>query len=199
MDGFDTPFTGSVPWTVQKITEASGADGLGAYTGLIASGATRSAGIRLYGDSGAVLFTDTCTAPSNQRDAVFPEFVSVPSLPYRLGYDGIFALKTFNASPPYGPWVWFDQNRNAVVLSPAAHFNTTRLIQTASGSITTTVDGSTSCPSGYVGTTLLIAGHGIGDALARWGHALMALNGKSSIPNDGDVVLDRLGYWTDAG
>jgi hypothetical protein len=46
---------------------------------------------------------------------------------------------------------------------------------------------------------MLAAGDGVNNVIDAWGQALTGLYGKVRRPNDSDVTLNTLGYWTDNG
>ena len=184
VDGFEAPFTGKLPSGIHTVTQNGGVDGLGPYTEVIATTANGVSSIRVHANAPAILLTN------------IPEIASYPALPYQLGYNGIFALKTFNTFPPYGPWVFFDAQRNTFVVSPAARFDTTHLTHGVDGSLQIGTDDGAAAVTNVM---LVYAGRGIGATIDGWGHALTMLQGKPPIPNDADAVLERLGYWTDAG
>jgi hypothetical protein len=56
-----------------------------------------------------------------------------------------------------------------------------------------------SLPPGFQHQTLFVVENGINRAFDTWGETLTALRGKKRPANDADLVLNKLGYWTDHG
>jgi hypothetical protein len=56
-----------------------------------------------------------------------------------------------------------------------------------------------SLPAGFTQQTVLVIENGINRGYDTWGQLLTGLTGKVRPPNDADITLSRLGYWTDAG
>ena len=54
-------------------------------------------------------------------------------------------------------------------------------------------------PGGFFHSTMLVFDKGMNQAFSTWGSALLALGGKQRPANDANVVLAKLGYWTDNG
>ena len=195
----EAAFAGTLAWNVLSLTRTSGADSAGAYDEIIATGIGRSAAIRVYAATGDVLFTDTYSDAAANASAHFPSFSTYPAMPYRLAYEGIFSLANFGRAGPGSPWIYFDDQRNTIVLSNASQFNVGQLSIT-NGNLTSVIDESLNgIPAGYSHRTLLVSGSGMGETMRAWCRALLALQGKDVPASDADAVLAQLGYWTDAG
>lgn len=197
-------FAGSVGASVTDMRQAAGRDRVGSYQQIDftyqAEGA-RSGSIRVYDDTPVVLFAATnLTAAGNS--APFPVFTSYPQLPHQLSYSGTFGIYQFNtfSSASDSPWMYFDGNGDAFVLSAASHFEQAATVASAQGSVSCGVMSSiTELPAGFTQRTILAAGRGIGAVHHIWGGALTSLSGKILPASDDGVVLDKLGYWTDHG
>ena len=88
----------------------------------------------------------------------------------------------------------------AFLISPAQNFPVARMTLGSDGALASGIDaGIASLPAGYTHQTLLVAGGGPNQLFDVWGSAMTALHGKHRPPNDADVTLEKLGYWTDNG
>ena len=105
----------------------SGADNIGAYSEIAfnyASGASRSAAIRLYQNlRPPVLFTHTYLAAST-NDLAFPKLTTLPAagISSTIRMSG-FSPMTLASLHGDSPWMFFDTNYNSFVISPAANFS----------------------------------------------------------------------------
>lgn len=195
-------FAGSVGVPVSDARKATGRDRIGAYRQIDfayqADGARRGS-IRVYDDTPVVLFSVTNLAAA-ANSAPFPVFTSYPQLSYQLSYSGTFGVYQFNTFAGAGdsPWLYFDGNGDAFVLSAASHFEQAATVAGAQGSVSCGVSSSiTALPAGFTQQTILAAGHGVGAVHHIWGGALTGLSGKTLPASDDGVVLNKLGYWTD--
>jgi hypothetical protein len=112
----------------------------------------------------------------------------------------VFGVYEFGALGPEGPWSLFDNQGNVLMLSPADHFQMSRMDESADGGAASRILASVqTLASGFSHGTLLVFGKGMNRTFLAWGHALMAMSGKQRPANDANVVLARLGYWTDRG
>jgi len=112
-----------------------------------------------------------------------------------------FRLSGLHTNQPYGgPFLLFDDQANAMILSPASDFMIARLDgdqhQGLSSGFNATLKG---VPAGYRHQTLLCVGDGINNTWDAWGRGLTDLYGKTRPANDADTGLKYLGYWTDNG
>jgi hypothetical protein len=182
------------------ITRRSGADRLGRWREVDARTGVEVAAIRVYEHHPIVLFRDERTEAGGNA-LVFPNFNALPPGVMELSYDAnTFAPYEFGSLGAEGPWVLFDREREALVLSPADHFLAAAMSDGSgavdAGGIDPTI---TRLPAGFRHQTLLVLGRGIAATLNAWGHALEVLNGKKPVPNDAGVLLRKFGYWTDNG
>jgi hypothetical protein len=87
------------------------------------------------------------------------------------------------------PWVFFDHDRNTMVLSPADNFLVSEMDDSSDGEMRTGIDSAiTSLPSNFTHRTLMVFGNGINRTLDAWGNALQKMNHKQPIANDAKVV-----------
>jgi hypothetical protein len=157
--------------------------------------------MRLYDGKDLVLFSETSVQASAQPPSPFPNFTTLPQNLFQLSYrDFAFSSPRFDLEKDAGPWLLFDAQDHALILSPASHFP----IACMAG------DGETqlavgfnehlcNIPAGFTQQSVLVPTQGINHAFDVWGRALTDWEGKKRIPNDADTVLKYLGYWTDNG
>ena len=197
-------FAGTVGHRLTHITVTNGRDSIGDYHEIgFSYQATvgRHSGIRAYIEKPVVVFTTTylATAPNSEP---FPILQVYPRLSYHLSYqDTAFGTYLFNgANAGDSPCLYFDTQAHSFLLSPAANFQVAHTVTNADDSIAAGIAPSvTTLPGGFTHRTMLALGNGINNTFQSWGEAMMALAGKRPVPNDFDVTLNRLGYWTDNG
>jgi hypothetical protein len=183
-----------------SVTRGSGSDGLGAWQEVRARTRAEVASIRVYANEPVVLFRDVRIETGRNRH-VFPAFETLPSGLMKLGYGvNTFAKYQFGALGAQGPWILFDKGRRTMVLAPVDHFLVAGMSEGTGAVEAGGIDpGIATLPAGFEHGTMLVVGQGIGATLDAWGRALQVLNGKKPVSNDADVVLRKLGYWTDNG
>jgi hypothetical protein len=198
-------FAGSLGSAAASIKEQSGADAVGKYhevTFTSASPVAQTDGIRAYDSLPAVVFTVTYPAGATNPVAPFPTFDTQPQLPYHITYSDSapFAPVTFDVLTPDSPFVFFDGNANAFILSAATNFLNASTVMSSAGAISSGIDPAIkTLPAGFSHKTILVAQQGITAAHATWGGALLSMSGKTRAPNDATPELERFGYWTDSG
>jgi hypothetical protein len=196
-------FAGSIGGSPSNLAVASGIDATGgAYSEIsfdFRTDAQRHAAIRTYVASPAVLFT--VSLPSGGPNTFsFPNLTVYPTGLRHIAFSGTFAFPTFQGWNDESPWVSFDSAMNTVILSPASHFMVARTGCLPTGELGSGISQQiASLPAGFTQQTLLVIENGINRAFDDWGSLLTGVTGKVRPPNDADVTLSRLGYWTDAG
>jgi hypothetical protein len=205
----DTPanwtLAGQLPGPVTGIKVAAGTDAVGKYQQLAFAwkdGERDLTGsIRLYEIGDLLLFADTLTQASATPASAFPDFTSVPAGWFDFSYrNSAFSGPQFDLGTTFSPWLFFDAQDHALILSAATHFT----IATMTGDGKSRVSSAFSptlehLPAGFTQQTLLAFGDGINATYELWGHALTGLQGKERPANDADPVLKYYGYWTDNG
>jgi hypothetical protein len=198
-------FTGHLPAAPDKIVANSGKDSAGDYREMSFSWRDgerpMNGSIRLYTEKDLVLFSDTLSHASPEPPSPFPDFRTMPAGLLKLSYgDGNFSPPQFNLKTTSSPWLLFDQEKNALLISPASHFLISTLLgdgeQQIAGGFSKTLGN---VPAAFTQQTLLAFGHGINATYDLWGHALTDLQGKKRPANDADLLLKYYSYWTDNG
>jgi len=161
--------------------------------------AARQGRIRVYENKPVLLFAATYVDEASNI-APFPTLMRYPENLFHLTYSGIFGMYKFNELAPDSPWLFFDSDANAFILSPASDFMVASTTLGTSQEIASGIDSRiTTLPRGFSHQTLLVLGKGINSTFETWGHAMTDLQGKSRPANDADLSLGYLGYWTDNG
>jgi hypothetical protein len=208
----DWIFGGDVGAPLTDIGVDRGSDNIGEFQEIVfnyevgasptpgqAAASARQGLIRTY-DGKPVLLFATTYADQASNSAPFPVLTTYPPNLHHLSYSGIFGTYKFDQLASDSPWLFFDSNANAFILSPASDFMVASTRLGASQEITAGIDTRiATLPRGFSHQTLLVVGKGINRTFETWGHALTDVQGKSRPANDADLSLGSLGYWTDNG
>ena len=195
-------FGGNLEGSITDLAAGAGTDKIGRYQEIAwrqSINGARTAGIRVYANRPVILFSvKYLEAAANLLP--FPSLTTYPRNLFHLSYDGLFAKYQYDQLSAEGPWVFFDKQANTFILSPASHFGIAstnlRNITGIEAGVNPTIQ---TLPQGFQFDTILVIGNGINEAYEAWGRALTDLGGKTRPQNDADLILSRLGYWTDAG
>jgi len=195
-------FGGKIGAALNNISVATSADSIGGYSEIsfqFQTDAARTAAIRLYGNRQLVLFTATATA-GGPNTFSFPNWTNYPHPLSQLTYTGIFAAPAFHSASNDGPWVFFDSSANTFIISAATHFMVSTTGWGPNGELSSGISSQiATLPAGFSHRTLMALDAGVNRAFDSWGNALIALLGKKRPPNDADISLRQIGYWTDNG
>jgi hypothetical protein len=198
-------FSGQLGSAPSGVRVARGQDALGAYQELRFRWRQHSpltGSIRTYPNRPVVLFQIASAEPTSDAAIIrFPRFTEFPANLHHFSYaNAEFAPRQFALEENGTPWLLFDDQARAVVLSPAANFMIASMRGDGNVEITSGLnDGVTGLAAGFAHTTLLAFGAGVNAAWDSWGTALTELQGKHRPSNDADIGLRYLGYWTDNG
>jgi len=181
-----------------------GTDALGAYQEVRFSwraGTRCSGSLRVYEARPVVLLSVTCDEAAEKLPTLLPRFTAFPAGLHHFSYkDAVFAPPAFALEKNGTPWLLFDDQANAAIISPAANFMTAAMVGDGVGEIGCGLNpGVGGLPAGFTHRTLMALGEGINATWDLWGDALTTLAGKKRPANDADVGLRYLGYWTDNG
>jgi hypothetical protein len=190
-------FAGGVG-NLDSLTVTSGSDSLGSWQEIGFTYGSQSSAIRLYEDQAAVLFTAQYGVDSANGNG-FPHFTTFPQNLFTFSFGGLWAY-TFNSLNNRSPWLFYDAQSNAFVMSPAANFMTAITQFASDGAMEAAIDsGIATLPAGFTHRALLAFAPGINAAFDTWGQTLTGLSGKNLPSNDANVLLNKLSYWTDSG
>lgn len=195
-------FGGQIGYPLSNLTVSSGADNVGSFSEIafdFQSDVLHHGAIRSYWDHRAVLFSLSHSA-ATANTLSFPNLTRYPKGLSHINFSGVFGLPTFYGFAPESPWVFFDASANAFALSPAANFMAAATAYGPNGELASGISPQiASLPAGFKHQVLLVVENGINQAFDTWGNTLTSLWGKTRPANDADIVLNQLGYWTDAG
>jgi hypothetical protein len=197
-------FSGSVGAPLTGLAASAGRDIAGAYREIAFQYSTSGVGarrgaIRVYRNRPVVTFLLAFLTAGNAGET-FPAISSYPAHLHHLSYTGVFGGFSFERFGTDGPWVFFDDQANAFILSPASHFmNAVMTLGPRNELLSSVAASNGQIPSGFVATTALVVERGINRAFESWGRFLTDRAGKMRPTNDADLGLRSLGYWTDNG
>lgn len=157
--------------------------------------------IRVYDGKPVALFSQTCGAATVTPPAAFPDFTTLPESLHIFSYGHHeFAPPHFGTNEISTPWMLFDDQANALLISPAAHFMVASMSGDGHHEVASGFNPALrNLPAGFTQQTLVAIGKGINQTWEAWGRALVDLQGAKRPAYDADVVLKYLGYWTDNG
>ena len=196
---------GKLPAEANDIKTDTGTDRLGKYQELTFAwkeGERDLTGfVRLYDRGDLVLFSDMVPQASATPAASFPDFTSVPPEWFHFSYrDSAFSAPQFHLGTTSSPWLFFNAQAQAMLISAASHFPVATLTGNGKDRVASSFSPTlANLPAGWTQQTLLAFGDGINATFDLWGHALTDLQGKKRPSNDADDSLKYYGYWTDNG
>ena len=198
-------FAGRLGDSASQIRINNGRDRLGVYQELRFSWrrhAPLTGTIRTYAGRPVVLFSITSKLPASDAAAIrFPRFTQFPKNLRHFSYKNKeFAPRNFALEETATPWLLFDDQLRAVVVSPASNY----MIATMRGDGITEITSAlnevvVNLPADFTHRTLMAFDVGVNAAWDSWGIALTDLQARDRPPNDADIGLRYLGYWTDNG
>jgi len=198
----DWHLVGKLPEAPESIQSTPGKDAIGNYDAESATylRGTRTAEIRIYRDLSIAIFRDVWNS-AGPNEHPFPSFNKLPSGLMKFSYERkTFGTYEFGALGPEGPWSLFDKLGNVMLLSPGDNFLVSRMNESPEGAAESRIaQAIQTLPAGFSHSTLLVFDKGVNQAFSAWGSALLGLGGKQRPANDANVVLAKLGYWTDNG
>jgi hypothetical protein len=200
--GVDWHLVGRLPEAPEPVQSNPGKDAIGSYDAVCATylGGARTAEIRIYRALPIAIFRDVWNS-AGTNEHPFPAFENLPAGLMKFSYQTkTFGTYEFGALGAEGPWSLFDKLGNVMMLSPADNFLVSRMNESPGGAGVSRI-GQTiqTLPAGFAHSTLLVFDKGVNRTFSVWGSALLALGGKQRPANDANVVLAKLGYWTDNG
>jgi hypothetical protein len=165
------------------------------------SSAPMHGSIRLYESKPLALFSQTCDVATDLPPAPFPAFTKIPGGLHIFSYGHHeFAPPRFDTNEISTPWLLFDDQANAFVISPATHFMVASMLGDGRTEVASGFNPNLRhLPAGFTQQTLVAIGSGINKTWDAWGRALVALQGVTRPSYDADTTLKYLGYWTDNG
>ena len=198
-------FAGTLGAAASDVSVQDGQDRLGAFRELSFRWRDRVAlrgSIRTYVERPVLLFAITSTEPNSDAAVIrFPRFTEFPKNLHGFSYvNRDFAPSSFALEENATPWLLYDDQAHATVLSPAANYMIASMHGDGKTEIASGLNESvTALPAGFTHLTLMALGVGVNATWDSWGSALTGLQGVQRPGNDADIGLRYLGYWTDHG
>ena len=198
-------FAGTLGGAASDIGVKDGQDRLGAFRELSFRWRDRVAlkgSIRTYVDRPVLLFGITSNEPTPDASVIrFPQFTEFPRNLHGFSYaNREFAPPSFALEENATPWLLYDDQTHAAVLSPAANYMIASMRGDGKTEIASGLNaGVAGLPADFTHLTLMALGVGVNATWDSWGSALTGLQGTQRPGNDADIGLRYLGYWTDHG
>jgi hypothetical protein len=198
-------FAGKLGGAASDISVKDGQDRLGAFRELSFRWKDQVAlrgSIRTYVDHPVLLFGITSSEPTPEAAVIrFPWFTEFPKNPHGFSYaNNEFAPPKFSLEENATPWLLYDEQTHAAVLSPAANYMIASMRGDGKTEIASGLNkGVAGLPADFTHLTLMALGVGVNATWDSWGNALTGLQGTQRPGNDADIGLRYLGYWTDHG
>ncbi len=152
--------------------------------------------------SASISFSPLATVPNQRPYAVLHQFPITPHHFSNAGWNRAFGLVGWMDTD--SPWVFFDDQFNASILSAAARPVSERQVWVNDGStkglIALEIDASNpQLPAGDVYSHLITFGQGIGKTFSTWGWTLRNIFGRPITGNQSDLSLIMPMLSTDSG
>lgn len=198
-------FEGNLNGPLQDVATSRGRNSLGDYGQVAfkwkAVQTPMKGWIRVYEREPVAVFSDTCGTALETPLAPFPAFTNVPQGLHGFSYSQReFSPPRFGTENISTPWLLFDDQDNAVIISPESHFMVASMIGDGRNEVASGLNPDLhNIPAGFEQQTLVAFGNGINKTWDSWGQALLALEGAVRPGQDADTILKYLGYWTDNG
>jgi hypothetical protein len=198
-------FAGTLGGAASDISVKDGQDRLGAFRELSfrwRDGVALKGSIRTYVDRAVLLFGITSSEPTSDAAVIrFPRFTEFPKNLHGFSYaNSAFAPPSFALEENATPWLLYDDQTHAAVLSPAANYMIASMRGDGKTEIASGLNqGVAGLPADFTHLTLMALGVGVNATWDSWGSALTRLQGTQRPGNDADIGLRYLGYWTDHG
>jgi len=197
-------FQGSVGHQLSNVKTSSGNDAIGSYKEISfnwKADNNYNGSIRQYNDKPIVVFALKTPQKANKIKAVFPSFKTFPKSMYHYSFgDQAFAPPKFKLTQTSTPWLFFNKNDNAFVISPASDFMVSKMTGDGESVINSGLNPQLkNLPANFTHKTIMVFGNSIHKTWKTWGNALMKMYGKKRPGNESDPILKYYGYWTDNG
>jgi len=197
-------FKGSIGHSLTELKNIDGYDSIGTFNEISFSWKDTvacNASIKWYKNSSVVLFSISLPQGKTLAPPAFPSFTSFPAMQHTFSfYDDNFAPPQFKLNETSTPWLFFNDNKDAFIISPASDFIISKMIGDGKNLISSGLNnGIKNLPPGFTHITLLVISNGIQHAWDKWGMALRKLYNRRIPSNNADAVLNYFGYWTDNG
>ena len=200
----DQVFKGSVHHTLGNVKISEGFDLIGVFNKTSfewKDSVEYKADIKCYKKFSVVLFSLTLPNGDATMPQAFPSFTSFPKYNHTFSfYDDNFAPPQFKLNETSTPWLFFDDNYNSFIISPASDFIVSKMYGDGINNISSGLNNEIkNLSAGFTHSTILVMNNGIQSSWDEWGNVLRKLYKRIRPENDADVLLNYFGYWTDNG
>jgi hypothetical protein len=158
-----------------------------------------SESIKLYPARQIIVFTLTATKGSDTTPPAFPNFTELPPNLHVLSYsDSIGAKAQFAANQTSTPWIFFNDQANSLVISPASNFLLARMCGDAQYNMGVELNSQVKQTSpGFTQSAVMVFGRGMVSTMRAWGQQLAKLKNANDQTGTNNALLTSLGYWSD--
>ncbi|NOX86379.1 MAG: hypothetical protein GXO86_10530 [Chlorobi bacterium] len=200
----DWTFKGSIGKQLSNVKTSNGQDSIGSYRQISFQWKSDNhyvGSIRRYNDKPIVVFSLTTPNKVDQIKTIFPSFHTFPKSMYHYSFgDKAASPPKFRLTQTSTPWLFFNQQKQAYIISPASDFMVSKMTGDGDTVINSGLNSQLkNLPVNFTHKTILVMGDGIQKTWAVWGNALMKMYGKKRSGNESDPILKYYGYWTDNG
>lgn len=196
-------FSGTVGQPLAELHTTKGKDEAGNYKSIrfTWNNGLYAGTIRTYLQTPVVIFTLTLPKGANSSLTNFPDFNTIPGFLHHFSYhDNNFAAPEFVLNQTSTPWLLFDDDNNACIISPATHFIVAKMKGDGVHRIASGLnDEVQEYPKGFTYSTIIVLDKGIRQSWDDWGVTLRALYHRKFPDAESDPLLKYYGYWTDNG
>jgi len=197
-------FSGTIGQKLSQLKTSKGHDAIGNFQSVFFSWKNKNeyaATIRWYDEKPVVIFSLSLPNGAENQVVSFPDFNELPSSLFHFSYrNDVFSAPEFSLTETSTPWLLFDKNKNACVISPASDFIVSKMTGDGESRISSGLNEEIkNLPKESSHSTIMVFDEGIQNAWNMWGNALRKLYDRVRPHNDADIVLKFFGYWTDNG
>jgi hypothetical protein len=197
-------FSGTVGQAINSLKETTGTDKNGEFHQVNFQWNADNhytASIQYYQNQPVVLFSLHVPDGAKHIEAKFPDFTKFPKDLNKFSYgNDVFSPHQFKLNNTSTPWLFFDNEDNAFILSPASDFIVSKMVGNGEDTIASGLnDNLANLPKNFSHQSVLIMEKGIANAWTDWGNCLRNIYGRIRPANDADKMLKYYGYWTDNG
>ncbi|MHB1921136.1 MAG: hypothetical protein ACYCOO_02760 [Chitinophagaceae bacterium] len=197
-------FGGTIGHPLRDLHTSSGHDAIGPYHAIQFSWTDRvaySASIHWYTSIPVILFSLNLPQGTHQPPVAFPDFTTIPPGLLHFSYhNDVFSAPQFSLEQTSTPWLFFDQQDKACILSPASDFMVAKMTGDGRTRISSGLNSEVDhLPAHFSHATIMVFDQGIRQAWNTWGTALRHDYHRIRPANDADPILKYYGYWTDNG
>lgn len=197
-------FWGILEQPLTAVKNTDGFDRIGSYNEItfkFAADNKYEGSIRWYDGKGIVVFGLSVPDGAKHIGMDFPKFLRFPGGLHTYSFaNQSFAPHQFKLIQSSTPWLFFNDQDKAFIVSPASDFIVSKMTGDGVHEIVSGLNPELkNLPAHFTHKTILAIGNGIHSTWTEWGNALMAMHGKTRPSNDVDPILKYYGYWTDNG